>query len=211
MRYVTSLTFDNKVLSKRWPMCRDSPSLGTGIVYDTVLNKHEAFGSWSLIRESGVIGAGVDSFAQVGYAVCHTPKTAMLHRYVDSYECLSGEPCQSFDDEDACLMYESLIGGLSVCRPDCKSIAIELPEESIQLFGAAGSVVMRTSGVTYSLCTLYDLLVSMCRNGSIDILRYKRIRFFSTRLKTTSIIRLSGTVEAERFFNKMRLDITRRR
>ena len=211
MRYLESLKFDVPVPSKRWSMCRDSPSLGTGVAYNPVLNKHDVYGTWYLLRERDILGVGMDEVAQVGHAVCHTAKTAMLHRFVVDAETKKGPVDMSFTGVDSCTMYNTALFGMNRCGENCKTLNILSPEASIHLFGPAGSVVMWTSGVTYKLMTLFDYLVELSRENGIDLLRYKRIRFVSESLKVLSTICLSDTVEAERFFNKMRFEITRRR
>lgn len=57
--------------------------------------------------------------------------------------------------------------------------------------------------------TFYDIMCMMCREMKYNIMQYKTIEFSNPEDDNFSVIELSQTDEAKRFYMKMWLDIVR--
>ena len=120
-------------------------------------------------------------------AVKNTWKTAKLHDYIISAET-------------------ALSGGRLAIGSDFKSVIVR--DEWIDVFGQTGSIVSRTSYDTgvVTRCTLYDLLISLCRQCA-EYLMYKDVLLIdSGAVSLQTIIRFRHSAEADRFFTKMYLE-----
>lgn len=83
----------------------------------------------------------------------------------------------------------------------------QMGEYSIIAFGCNRSVVLWTDKNFRSICTVYDLLIYMCRATGENLLNENLVSFGNRSLGWILDITLSHTDEANRFYTKMWLDV----
>lgn len=158
----------------------------------------------------GVLGVARDTTMLTWQAVQHDRKQALLYKYIKSVGFLHAS---SFADKDTDVVYypENIVA-FTGTPYSCGMLDIRTTEPQFVVCGKEGSVV-RYNGRSFAeesltLCTLYDLLIYLCRATNLNVMRYNVIQIGCQRTRQYHIIRFIKTTESERFFAKMFLDVT---
>lgn len=153
-------------------------------------------------------GLGVDSEDGTSFAVKHTAKTASLYKYVISASTRICDPHYSASGESVAV----LSGGhlLSFRIGSDSNLDVCMTNELVKCLGPSGSVIVRQAAPfdIPNVFTMYEFLGSLCHECGRNLLIYDTLRLYSPDRRFETIIRLSQTAKAKRFFTKMYFDVT---
>lgn len=201
LRYVSELYFDGKVKYKRYPIYSLERFDGYGVVPG-----EGRIGARRLCTE-GIIGAWYDKEAHVGYAVCHTERSAKLCEFIESAETFNGVVSSVPHGDDTCMIAKGRLYGFLDGSEGTSKMLISTPVETIRFIDPAGQIVQISADDKDKLITMYDLLLMLCKTGH-NFLKYQIIRIYNESTKVTSAVKFVDSVEARRFFTKMLLEAT---
>lgn len=182
------------------------------VVHDTDSGVDKVIGAGKLSLLTDVYGFQHHVTYTGTGVVVNNEKTIQLHQYVQSVGMFSGSSVLDLANSDICVLQT---GG----RADTSGVvghsnlAINTGRDLIHIGGIKGSVVVRQYGFTDGAAAfnLYNLFGELCRECGFNIMAYSTIRLYSRVGKiTVAIIRLRHDAEADRYFMKMYLDVTRR-
>ena len=161
----------------------------------TILNSR-CFGFWN----------GADFYG----VVSNTQKTIQLHRYVIKASTERGTGRIDFSDCDISILQAGgTVNNCGVVGKD--SLAINTGLSQVSLHGILGSCACRRyrNDTRPELYNLYDILGLLCRRSQLNLMRYNRIFMYSRGWNSTTILELLHSVEANRYFTKMYMDVMR--
>ena len=132
-------------------------------------------------------------------AVRYTEKEAKLHDYIVSASTRKSEN----GNLGIVDRFEELYK-----QEDSTTAVIAIPDELIDVFGDRGSVVTRTAYDTgvVTRCTLYDLLIFLCRQAGVYLMHKDVLLIDSGLLSLRTRIEFRHSVEADRFFTKLYME-----
>ena len=166
----------------------------------TVVNTETGLAEAFFSKGQDTLGVGYDKVNSQYVAVCHTPKTALLHKYVDVCTRRRGNLRGGF----------VTFGHRSTLTHDGDTcINVMFSFELLSICGLNGSVVCfssRNFAADDLYMTLYDFMLYVCRATKLNLMRYSVVKFNIGLLNKSIIIKLSNSKEAKRFFTKMWID-----
>lgn len=157
------------------------------------------------------LGVGVDPHFGAWVAVVHSNRTALFHKYVESAITKPKSAPISFEVSDNVYygeFYQDPVGDVEV-------IDIRMEDCRVSAFGEGGSCVYFSNSDGELLgqysevyCTLYDLFIHLCRETGFNLMQYNYIQLGSSEQNWCVGIKLSQSLEAQRFYTKMMLDVS---
>lgn len=157
------------------------------------------------------IGFGVDERFHLATLLVHNRKTAMLHRYVKSVVTeFHKVPVWRPDSKSDKAIHTAFDTDIYVNAKDRWWLDCSLRDNYIVALTPDGGVCQwRSYGSdVYIRCTLYDLLVFMCRELHLNLMKYSEIQFGNEDAEVLTTLKLAQTDEAKRFYTKMMFDVT---
>lgn len=185
----------------------------------TLLDEHDGSALYNWLRRRSVLsdssrflGKG-DDVAGVGFnpvtcsygAVIHTKKTFKLYDYIDAAFMIMNEKPQVFENCDAF----TICDGKASFQKRYDILDIDLDYLRTGLFGD-GTIVGVKDNLFHGremLFSLYDFLVFICKQTHINLMQYSIVQFKNSTLSRYIQIWFKHSVEADRFFTKMLLDV----
>lgn len=157
---------------------------------------------------TALIGSNVLGYTSVAMypscpgLVCYNSKTVQLFRYVKSAKTQEGVSVVDLRNSDSCELGAGFAGS-----GDSRLLVVNTGYDCIRVCGHMGSVVVveENVGTSLSICTLYDLLIWLCKRMKANIMTYERIQLYR-QWNYSTVIELEHSQEADRFFMKMYLD-----
>ena len=170
-------------------------------------------GSDTIVPIKGLLTDNIIGVGYIGYhasIIPHTLQQATLCKYIDYAETSEKKFKQSdFDGADYCCIMgyapHNYVDGFD----NHATLSILMSPNAPELGGPFGSVVSYIPRLATfpQLCTLYDYLSLLCRSSGVNIFRYKTLHLYDNRSHNVTVIKLSQTAEAQRFFLKMWLTV----
>ena len=152
----------------------------------------------------------------LGYAwealVSNDAKTVQIHKYIESVVVEKGGNNQ-WAMTDTCILN---VGGRPnhILADGRIRLTVELGAAKVRVLGVDNSVWIRENGTgTFlTIYNMYNLLASLCRDCELNLMKYSTIRLYTRDGLETSMttINLKHNLEADRFFTKMWLDVSKK-
>ena len=151
-----------------------------------------------LQSQVSAIGYGVDTRFQTAVVMVHNRKSASLHRYVNYFKTDFHTAPVSYESCDVC--YHTAFD-VELKRNSSKILNVSLRDNYIDALAPDGGVCLwRSYGSNRSIrCTLYDLLIFLCREFKTNVMQYEEIQFCNDVADVSTVLKLSHNAEAERF------------
>lgn len=173
------------------------------IVHDTVRNTDSVHTFLSLDEECE-LGFGISQDNRVYVRL--DSKSAKLHEFIEQVEVVD-----AIKGDDFALLARGSLNLDASKEPGEKTLCVATDDIDVRIFGMLGSCVIRQAhkGRNGTVMSMYDLLGDMCRLFKMNIMQYKCVAVYGATGPVT-LVWLKHTHEAERFFTKMYIDVTRR-
>lgn len=140
-----------------------------------------------------------------GAVMTHTRKTATFHKHIVSAQMLDAHVDLGRCDTGYYNVFES-----GVVEKKRSKLDIQMRDNQLYFMGSHGSVTAWSClSDDKKYMPFYDIMCMMCREMKCNIMEYKTIEFSNPEDDNFSVIELSQTDEAKRFYMKMWLDIVR--
>lgn len=174
-------------------------------VHNTVNGKDTILNAFSLLDG---ITLGVGTLENCLAVVRHTIKTVTLHSHIVSVEQVYGPGASISTTADFAVVSGNSLYQWSNGTDGHKSISINVMYNAPEIIGHLGSVVHYIKRVTPSgdLCTLYDYLSYLCKATGKNLFSYRSIHLYSELCSISTIVKLSESAEAMRYFTKAYMD-----
>lgn len=203
MRYVSSI-------------CDGSKSAKLSRILDDVANVvvHDTESGLDTVMPVGagfcgdIIGVGKIGYSV--YVVPHAPHEAALYNHIIRAESSKNRYLGSdFDGADFCAIVGYSPNNYVEGYDNHKTLSCLISPDAPEIGGYRGSVVsyIPRFSETPKLCTLYRYLSILYKSSGLNIFRYETIHLYDNRSRNTTVIKLSQTADAQRFFMKMMLTI----
>lgn len=136
--------------------------------------------------------------------VCNTPKTVQIHRHV-------GVVCDQRELDFSHSDVMVLDGSRKAVIGD-KSLITGTLRDVVRASGPMNSAFTKQSWVSGDIeaYNLYDFFVMMCKATGLNLTAYETIHLYNSRTADVVTLELSHDHEAERFYTKMLLDVSRK-
>lgn len=133
--------------------------------------------------------------------VCHTKKTATLHRYVNMTEAVVGIPPFKYKKADLF----SMKSRQAYVEPGNSVLDISISDDMICVYDSV-AVWTGADGDIIAIEPLYDTLIRLCRRTGLNLMSYETIQIGNSSVPCRTTVRLLHTSEADVFYMKMLLE-----
>ena len=176
--------------------------IGSAVVCDTESSHSETIGIRQL-NSWEVLGVGATVSKCEGAVVCHNKKTALVYKHIESVRTEFGAQVL----HAGFMTRKGFVRGCA--SDDGLAFTLSTGDSVYEILGCTGSACIVPGSVNNrsKVCTLYDLLGTLCKESGFNLLRYRTLHILNDYRRVTTTIKFKNCVEADRYRTKMYLDV----